>query len=806
MFAKKKSSDPPKKRSRDLSQFGLFEIPDNFDPSGGMGQDDGNDSDFEAELAAITSGQSKPKPKPKKKEIIPPSELDKMVAESLRDIGDDEISDDDDDDPALLGELQEITGDEVAVEQSDVQAGEPEEKEQIFLPTTTVSTIEVIKQRIEMYQLAEQQAKAAGEAGRARRFNRGLKTLNDLLKQAMAGKDINSDDIPPEVAVKKPEPAADVPSPASPPPAAPARPAPAIPSPPKEQPPSPQSTEPEKPENPKIAILNARLHEYKVAALGAKRSGDTESAIQFVKIIKQFDMVIKAAKEGQEVDLSDMPPPPSELKAFLEKMQQAANEVPQPQPEPAQPEPAEAPPGLVTSSSLGEALQQRLEKYKSTEAAAKAEGNTSKARRYGRIVKQYEDAIKAHKAGRPVPVDELPTPPGFGPLPTGDAPQKPSPSIPPKPAAATTPGPSPKPQPASPPLPSSPEVAPKPKAPLRKQESTTRMSGNHVGTTLMEKQMQILTQRQNEFKVAAIEAKKAGEIEQAKEYLKIYKGFESLLNAASCGLPVDMNTLPIPPSQRANLEDSFAFVNEADCDENDDISDISVRLEEQLAKQLMMCKNTRDHHKAMGDVAGMNRFENLALTVQKDLDLVRYSRRKNLSIPKFHYEQKSFNIVHCNTDLTDNEVEVVIVRGIQYNVPNPKEVDTYVKIEFPYPQDDPFKAKTNLVKNTDSPDYDQNFKVDIQRSNRQCQRQFKRHSAKFEVYSRGGFLRSDILIGTVTVKLQPLETKCEIHDTFNLMEGRKAVGGQLELKIRLRNPIVAKQIEHINEKWLIIDT
>lgn len=91
----------------------------------------------------------------------------------------------------------------------------------------------------------------------------------------------------------------------------------------------------------------------------------------------------------------------------------------------------------------------------------------------------------------------------------------------------------------------------------------------------------------------------------------------------------------------------------------------------------------RDHHKAMGDIAGMNRFENLALTVQKDLDLVRYSKRKKFPLPKFHYEKRSFNIVHCNTDLTDNELEIVVVRGINYNVPNPKDVDTYVKVEFP---------------------------------------------------------------------------------------------------------------------------
>nr|5VO5_A Chain A, Coiled-coil and C2 domain-containing protein 1-like,GH13992p [Drosophila melanogaster] len=66
------------------------------------------------------------------------------------------------------------------------------------------------------------------------------------------------------------------------------------------------------------------------------------------------------------------------------------------------------------STNMLEALQQRLEKYQSVEAAAKAENNSGKARRFGRIVKQYEDAIKLYKAGKPVPYDELPVPPGFG--------------------------------------------------------------------------------------------------------------------------------------------------------------------------------------------------------------------------------------------------------------------------------------------------------------------------------------------------------------------------------------------------------
>ncbi len=84
------------------------------------------------------------------------------------------------------------------------------------------------------------------------------------------------------------------------------------------------------------------------------------------------------------------------------------------------------------------------------------------------------------------------------------------------------------------------------------------------------------------------------------------------------------------------------------------------------------------------------------------------------------------------------------------------------------------------------------------------QRVFKRHNAKVEVWSKGGFLRSDTLMGTATVKLLPLETQCEVHDVFPLMDGRRAVGGQLEVKIRLRTPMVAKQVEKVEEKWLVI--
>lgn len=58
-----------------------------------------------------------------------------------------------------------------------------------------------------------------------------------------------------------------------------------------------------------------------------------------------------------------------------------------------------------------EALEQRLAKYQSVQQ--ESADNPSKYRRIGRIVKQYQDAIRLCKAGKPVPFDELPDPPGI---------------------------------------------------------------------------------------------------------------------------------------------------------------------------------------------------------------------------------------------------------------------------------------------------------------------------------------------------------------------------------------------------------
>lgn len=298
-------------------QFGIFDVPTDLNLDGGPDDDD-TDSDMEAELARITAGSGQPlrkaKPKPK-----PVADLDRMVADSLRDIDLDDDDDIDENDPDLLNELSEIIEPEET--QQDLTPA-PQAQKNVILPTTN-SMPELLKARIEMYKLAEANAKAANDTSKARRFGRGLKTLEAMLKQAQAGKTINPDEIPPEVATG----AAKVTTPSDEnndtPVLTPIRSAPAVPNTPVTPPApitfAPTTDEPTKPVNSEqINLLLARQREYKLAALSAKKSGDTEKALGFVKVSKMFDNVIKAAQDGQPVDLSDMPPPPGELKIQTE--------------------------------------------------------------------------------------------------------------------------------------------------------------------------------------------------------------------------------------------------------------------------------------------------------------------------------------------------------------------------------------------------------------------------------------------------------------------------------------------------------
>ncbi|KAL4236983.1 Coiled-coil and C2 domain-containing protein 1A [Mactra antiquata] len=827
MFGKKKEAPaaPPRRKGAELmSQMGM----------GGLGDfeaqlygDVDNDEDLEAELLAL-QGKPQPAKKSRPRGPVNANDFDKMIAESMKDLDDEDISDSED--PELLDELQELEGGDNDVDDS---------------PTPQTSThgsnsiTSLLEDRLNNYREASEAAKAASDSSKQRRADRGLKTIQDLLKKAKQGKPVDESEIPPHMAVSSarkppasvPDPTPifkptieDVPAPAPAP--APRKAAPAPPS----EPSTSGSSQSAQTGN--LKMLSERRDQYKKAALAAKHKGDMDTARNLVKISKQFDNVIHALEAGQPVDLSQMPPPPSESGSRTHVQAVAGPSKPKTEQESVQ-RGNDAPPVVNVPAAPSEeeersifqapeppktaleALHQRLDKYKNAEQQAKEEGNSSKSRRMGRIAKQYQEAIRDFKAGKPVDFEELPTPPGYAPIPTGPAPsaapKAPAPSASNSGSNLQAPagrGQQRSPQPAQrSPQPQRAPVAQEGPSPKAQTSASSQKVMKRTMSLRADQQTSFLKERMQEYKMAAINAKKNNDIAQAKQYLRMAKGFEPMIEASESGLPVDLTQ--VPPSL-ATEEDNpnFVMVSREDCELSGDREEVFAKIEQDLISQIRTCTANSSHFSKLGDVMSANKFQKMENGLQKDLEALKNALRHKDPVPKFHYENRTFSMVQCNTDLGDNDLEMTVVRGVQYNPPSgysEKDLDTYVKYEFPFPTDDTQVGQTEHVKSSLNPEYQEPVKFNMNRKSRALVRVIERKTIKLEIFYRRGFLKSDKLLGTVNVKLLPLETQCTYHNSHDLTDGRKSVGGKLEVKLRIRDPFKNKQVEEVKEKWLVID-
>uniref|UniRef100_A0A1B6D241 DM14 domain-containing protein n=1 Tax=Clastoptera arizonana TaxID=38151 RepID=A0A1B6D241_9HEMI len=131
-----------------------------------------------------------------------------MIEASMKDIPSDESISGDEDDPELLDELSEITGGVLHIdhniENTHLIIGEQPLLSDTVEDTRPIKPIgtqqQLLVERLSMYKEAANKALSDGESARARRFNRGVKTLGDLIKQVASGKSISEEDIPPPLA------------------------------------------------------------------------------------------------------------------------------------------------------------------------------------------------------------------------------------------------------------------------------------------------------------------------------------------------------------------------------------------------------------------------------------------------------------------------------------------------------------------------------------------------------------------------------------------------------------------------------
>ncbi len=96
-----------------------------------------------------------------------------------------------------------------------------------------------------------------------------------------------------------------------------------------------------------------------------------------------------------------------------------------------------------------------------------------------------------------------------------------------------------------------------------------------------------------------------------------------------------------------------------------------------------------------------------------------------------------------------------------------------------------------------------------------------------------GLFKTDKVVGSAQLKLEALENQCEIREIIDVsdshklthtcitctralvsheavlplqvLDGRKATGGKLEVRVNIREPLSGVQLQPVTEKWLVID-
>ncbi|KAM9845265.1 coiled-coil and C2 domain-containing protein 1B isoform 2-T2 [Aulostomus maculatus] len=877
MFAKKKRAPPPKGRGAAAAkQMGLFVDLDPEEMMMGV-EENLDDPDLEAELAAITGDNTSAGGRPKKtgKSPLPMDDIARMADECMKDVDEEDDDDDLEDDEELLAELQEVVGEGEAGEAEEAESSSPassaaaESSRAAKSESPSPQDAEVssappgslqhtLEERVAMYKTALQNAKTAGETSKGRRIERGLKTLGTMLAAVKKGRPVNEAEIPPPVATGASHPA--------PRPAVPQRPPPPVPSPPEATPsdqqedlevmapppavpeiitpgseeehtsttapptlsslPSPEEqTEEPSDSSPAsqpdandatLTLLLERQREYKMAALRAKKQGDVEHAKQYYKTSKRFDLVIEALKKGQAVDLTGIPPSPGDCGS-----PSAVKEPPTEQNTPVA-QPAAAAPAPAAPMDVLEALEQRRAKYAEASAQAKASGDDRKARMHDRIAKQYQSAIRAHKAGKAVNFDELPVPPGFPPIPgQKSAEQGFIAALEAASKLATTDAAEigdeeeedeQKEEESKPAVPEEPKK-PMLDVPSADQRQKRTPSASPDRSTTREglspqavQQLEFLEGRRKQYMKAALQAKQKNNLEQAKVFLRTAKGFEPMIEAARSGRMVDISTVPSPPGDE---DEDFILVHHSDVQISEKAEQVYTQLAKILKEQYEKCMTHSKQFTHLGNVTETTKFEKMAESCKKSLEVLKLSQARGLPPPKHHFEERSFHTVRIFPELSSTEMVVVIVKGM--NLPAPSgiqtnDLDAYVKFDFPYPtSEQPQRHKTAVIKNTNSPEYNQSFTLSINRNHRGFRRVVTSKGLKLELLHKGGFLRSDKPIGAAHVKLEKLESQSEIREIVEVMDGRKPTGGRVEVRVRLREPLSGQDMQTSTERWLVID-
>eukprot|EP00003_Mantamonas_plastica_P005520 TRINITY_DN1441_c3_g1_i3.p1 TRINITY_DN1441_c3_g1~~TRINITY_DN1441_c3_g1_i3.p1 ORF type:complete len:884 (-),score=376.22 TRINITY_DN1441_c3_g1_i3:3591-6026(-) len=229
-------------------------------------------------------------------------------------------------------------------------------------------------------------------------------------------------------------------------------------------------------------------------------------------------------------------------------------------------------------------------------------------------------------------------------------------------------------------------------------------------------------------------------------------------------------------------------------------------LESTLRAQIKTAMKRAEIARKAADMDLVDKFEREQGSMRRDLESLLSAKYHRSVPPKFHYESRKQRQVISLADVGESEMELNIVGASNIRPPSGYEsLDLYVTYNLAYPSaDDGAQGQTGVCKSTLNPEWNFCESVPIDRKKKSFVRFCERKKMSF-VLMHSRFLFADVEVGRAELPLKNLVNKTKVHVRIEVLDGRKKTGGKLEIKLRLRDPLGGKQIDEVQEKYLIID-
>ncbi|CAG8678626.1 12706_t:CDS:2 [Funneliformis caledonium] len=324
-----------------------------------------------------------------------------------------------------------------------------------------------------------------------------------------------------------------------------------------------------------------------------------------------------------------------------------------------------------------------------------------------------------------------------------------------------------------------------------------------------------LSQRFKQYKEAAVAFKTSNNVPRAEEFLNtatiIHKTMKSLKNGDE--LPEGWEIPGEPDVSKREIVSQSPVVPSTSKNKTS-VNVTSVSTKKKVLTVLDNATNLNIMNEdelsfAMTQAATFYRYKK---SFMADLTSLISYRTHGKNVPAFHFQDITYCVENAFLHLSANDMEICIERA--YNLGNKevngKDVDAYVSWDIGWPTEGSLgagsgKGDTSTATRGMDPEFNWKKIINIERT-KAFQRYVNSKKATFEVFHYRGFLRKAISLGKATVKLDLLLSKAEIHEVLMLVDHvRKPTGGKLEIRLRLRTPLINPDIISKTEKWLIID-